>query len=770
MFIVSLGILFALVCLLEYSSLYLTQDELSYRSVTDVSVAFIISLLASYGMISLVAFKMVPIASLTKADFWLSLLVTAIVTGAIKTITYRKVFLATLQSTGKGHYIAVGLMIIVAVFVAELTLFNYRHFESINFKEHTVTHYTLGQGLEQKDGQKLVIREDGEKSITIDPISGYVHNLYINMTGEAEKPIKMTLQVRDEGIGVYYTLPSREIYQEIPQSQYLRLHLYGEARGIKILLNGPPGTEYTLSEIGFNKHVPFIFSYPRALVLQFVLILLYLVRPKSKLYAIVLDFKSKTQKWIVFGLICLQVLFFWQVVKLNPVFVEPPWMHHYQYHRLTESFVEGQVHLKEVPSEALLAMENPYDSSLRSENQVYALHDTAYYNGKYYVYFGVGPVLFFYLPYFLLAGEHLPTYLGIFIVGALTVCAVFALMGAIVRRWFPRTPFLLYLLLSFYFINGTGLFYIIKRPDYYGFAILLGLFFSLAGLALWILAYKDGRYSPWYLLAGSISMALVATCRPQMLMGSFLAIPIFWDAVIKDRTLLSKKSVGGSLCFVLPFIVVASGLMAYNAVRFGSVFDFGANYNLTVNDMTKRGWVFDRNLLGLYAYLIQPTTITNYFPFISTKGIYTSYQGFTVQENPIGGAVYNNLLMALSFLVYKFKPAFKRQFAPYIIAVMSLWFALVIIIADTQIAGIIMRYLTDYSWLLLLSASLIILATADFLKARRLSNLWKSLIVFCFVVSSVYHYLEILVDGGDSLMYNQPVLAATIGYLIQFWI
>lgn len=30
--------------------------------------------------------------------------------------------------------------------------------------------------------------------------------------------------------------------------------------------------------------------------------------------------------------------------------------------------------------------------------------------------------------------------------------------------------------------------------------------------------------------------------------------------------------------------------MWYNAARFGSPFDFGANYNLTSNDMTRRGF------------------------------------------------------------------------------------------------------------------------------------------------------------------------------------
>ncbi len=47
-------------------------------------------------------------------------------------------------------------------------------------------------------------------------------------------------------------------------------------------------------------------------------------------------------------------------------------------------------------------------------------------------------------------------------------------------------------------------------------------------------------------------------------------------------------------CLIAPYIVVCAGIMWYNKARFGSLFDFGANYNLTVNDMTKRGMAVGR--------------------------------------------------------------------------------------------------------------------------------------------------------------------------------
>ena len=57
-------------------------------------------------------------------------------------------------------------------------------------------------------------------------------------------------------------------------------------------------------------------------------------------------------------------------------------------------------------------MEDPYDKGARDELQKETgepyLFDVAYHDGHYYVYFGVVPVLVFYLPFYLLTGVEFP--------------------------------------------------------------------------------------------------------------------------------------------------------------------------------------------------------------------------------------------------------------------------------------------------------------------------------------------------------------------------
>ena len=98
---------------------------------------------------------------------------------------------------------------------------------------------------------------------------------------------------------------------------------------------------------------------------------------------------------------------------------------------------------------------------------------------------------------------------------------------------------------------------------------------------------------------GSLSMALVAGCRPQLLLTSLFCVPIFKD-YLKEKELLKKLMV-----FAIPFALVGLSLMYYNYIRFSSPFDFGANYNLTTNDMTLRGFNIDRVFLGIYYMLFK---------------------------------------------------------------------------------------------------------------------------------------------------------------------
>jgi hypothetical protein len=63
------------------------------------------------------------------------------------------------------------------------------------------------------------------------------------------------------------------------------------------------------------------------------------------------------------------------------------------YDKLATAFQHGNLSLDEKPDPALLALENPYDPDARAGIKIKVPTDFSFYNGKYYLYFGVVPAL-----------------------------------------------------------------------------------------------------------------------------------------------------------------------------------------------------------------------------------------------------------------------------------------------------------------------------------------------------------------------------------------
>jgi hypothetical protein len=287
------------------------------------------------------------------------------------------------------------------------------------------------------------------------------------------------------------------------------------------------------------------------------------------------------------------------------------------------------------------------------------------------------------------------------------------------------------------------------------------------GLGQWLSAYdkKNDNQNIFKLITGSFCMALVAGCRPQFLVGSFFIFPIFLSYFIKDKKITKRKIL--ELCALLvPYIIVAIPLMIYNYVRFGSVFDFGSNYNLTTNDMTKRGFVLERILPGLYYLLFAIPDIKPVFPFLNSQIVQTTYIGLTIEEPLFGGFLVCNLICAITLLLPKLKKLFEKK-EVYYLALLSVIFAFIIVIADTEMAGILNRYTCDFGWLFILGTALTI-----FTLNKKYGN--KSIFI---KITSILVFLSVLYSFGNALFDTtyyindiNPTLYEQLRYLICFWL
>ncbi len=661
----------------------------------------------------------------------------------------------------------------------ELFLFNFRHFESLHNKERELSNFII-QG-EENNNLSIPIDSQKEKtSVTLEipHINEKIENLYIDayLVSNPRKKLEVTLHVTDEANAYYYTLPLRELIPTVEESKYMRLHTSGKTEKIKISFStnrAKKGDSLHVNTIIMNKIVPLRLWFVKPLCIALFITVLRFLWPTSCFWNIQLNFKDKKQKWVLYGVLGLEMIYLTGTVFLNPVWLDNKKQNaQVEYHKLAMALKKGHFYLDDVVPKQLKEMKNPYDITARrrvftTPDTIY-LWDYAYYDSKYYVYFGIVPALLVYVPASYLCGDFgFPNFIYIYITGIFLVFASYFLLKEICVRYFKQIPFLVFILLWLFSINASQLPYMMHRPTFYSIPIITALFFTILGLFLWFSSTRAGKLNKKRMVLGSLCMALVAGCRPQFLLGSFFCFPIFYYSY-RHNQILTKKSWKETILFCIPYIVVAIFLMYYNYARFGSVFDFGANYNLTTNDMTKRGFVLERIPLGIYTYLFEPLNTTLQFPFMAPSVIKTSYLGRTITEKFLGGAIRVHLLLILSLFVFWFRKYFKEKML-YITACLGTIFAFFIIIMDTEMAGILPRYLADFIWLLLISTTLILLSIYSTIKEENLKYIWRAFLGFATIFTLVYSFFLSFVDITYSLCNTRPYLFYKIYHFFMFF-
>ncbi len=669
---------------------------------------------------------------------------------------------------------------LVIASILEVTLFNFRHYESLLFKnERNLTHYNYSDGIICHDVCQVIDKENAY--IEIYNIDSTINNIYLDFKSNDLLFIDYSLELSDEANKLYYEAGSRNYVSKIENSHYLKVNPSGKVKNLKINILESSGS-FNLEKISINKKVPLFILNSRLLIVALAIFCILIINPKNNLYKLKYNFKKSQFVTLIIisflsGILCFGTL-------LNPKsYSDNETSQYSQYKNLAESLSKGKFYLNLKVNDKLLDLENPYDTNYRdSQLRRYKDYywDYSYFEGKYYTYFGIVPCLLTYLPYHLLTHNNLPNYIAMCIGIVFFITSSFFFMYELIKKYYPKTSYMWYTILSLFFLLASGLIVFSGEPTFYNMPIIYGLSFSLLGLSFWFKATSKENLNSKYLGLGSLCMALVAGCRPQLLLGSFFALPILGKYIFKKRELFSKKGLKNTFWFCLPYLIVASFLMYYNYSRFGSVFDFGANYNLTTNDMTRRGFRLDRIFLGLYYFLFAPGQITLKFPFIAplpekiiSEGVSTfaplptSYLGVTVYEPMFGGFFFSNLICFLGLLFFKFKKQInnKELFTFSLVAVISTF---LIIIADTEMAGILPRYLSDFGWLLNISTIIVILSLVN---NAKLSIEVKKLLITFLVISMTFNALTFFLDkvsysGYDILGY----IYYHFYYLFMFWL
>ena len=698
------------------------------------------------------------------------------------------------------------IKIVLISILLEVFVCNFRFWES-HFWKDTVTFdmlsegtYELSEGQYLEDGE-LVIPFDEEGKTDILVYEGdikaenvFIKCSYLNTQNYDHTYVDVRFVASDEGNELEYLMneKGRKVSLMEPRSSYIRLHPAGDLHSLRLEFPAPLNEYMTgvrISELKFNVPAPFTFRVPRAALFVLIGILFMLLKPSSFLYTESFSFsqdfpyKKLLSGLALIGTICFSLVF----TNIDPLYNDPG--HITQYHKLAEALSKGHLYMDIDIPDVVKDMDNPYDTAYRqsllkaADEPETDIWDYAYYNGRLYVYFGVVPVLFTLLPFYVLTGSHMPISAAVSIFGLFLLVGIWMLLKEIFKRWFSKVPYILFLLSYLLMIFGSGIFYGFRRAEFYSLPMISAAAFAVWGLYFWFRADTSGeRIDVKNLSLGSLLIALTAGCRPQFLLTAACAFPLFWKYAMEPREVIcgdgsAKKKLDAGrllrilLALALPAVIVAVFVMYYNYARFGSVFDFGANYNLTTNDMTKRGWQWDRTVLGLFIYLLQPSRIQGVFPFLFDTledAGFTNYLGITIVEDNYGGLVFNHIILILPFLPFVIRKYCDKQKAGLSFALTAA--ALVIVVADTQMAGILSRYMMDFGWMLCLAAIIIFMS----IESRSNDNTLKLFLRTGLLISLCSGIiLEVLVffsaEGASGVMERIPRLYNYALNLVEFW-
>lgn len=630
-----------------------------------------------------------------------------------------------------------GLLVCVLVAVAiEVFGFNLAFFTSMTYPE--VGSYLVNGVASGSEG--TIALDASNNAIELTGLDDTVRSIHfapvLNDPATAAKAtdskLQVTMYLADEGNANYYQLPSVTVDPADAASTYISLDPAGKCHSVYVsFTNLADVGPITVTGVSLNQQVPLDIDPVRFAYILAVLLLLYAVRPQSMLFSRVFDGRITRHGWMVVGLVAVQAVIIFVLVMSNTHFLSLTQTastgNYFQYQKLAQALLQGHLYLDDVPSAALQAMDNPYDTAARAAAGVPYLWDHAYFEGKYYVYFGVLPCLVFYVPWLLATGTGFPTWLGVAICDCAYAAGLAYLLTNVVRRWFPRTSLGLFAVLDIMlFVAGGGLI-LARTPSMYFLPEAMGLALVSWGLGLWISGTSRGYIERGRVVAGAALIALTLAARPQMVLAAVFGLVLFWPFLrdARGNAQARRACLHEFRAALVPFAVVALVVMAYNFLRFGSPLDFGANYNLTTNDMTHRGFHADRIPFGLYAYLLQPPALGSQFPFLHQTYMDPSYQGVTIYEPMFGGYFFLYPMTLVLLALPRVRHALKAK------GLLPLWACLVVVavalcVFDLQGAGILMRYICDFGLYFALAAALVFLELLQVRSTEPLSKGWTT--------------------------------------------
>ena len=630
----------------------------------------------------------------------------------------------------KLEYVLIVLLIVyLGAMGLEFSIFNLRHWTTSFISPSTDAFEYEGYTVEGiRPGHDIfTLHQSPYTEIHISNINHPIRTVYIRPNfGDADiKMVNVTIRYLDQNRRS--TVSTQIINGYIP-SYHIPIGAMGDVDNMVIIIHD---ARFSAEELHFNTPLPFRFQWVRVFLVTFIVSMLCFWKAFG-FSKFVFNPKWGKQRLIDGGVLALFIalLFFVMFFAVDFGFIpgqdrEFEWSPSRRGYTaingmMVDALLMGQLHLDYEPHETVLNARQPHSITYRYTHGVLAPWDHVFFEGRIFSYFGIVPVVLLFLPYHLIRGdghEHLSATSAVFIFGAIAAIGIYFLWKAFAKKYLKELPYTLYLAGLAALLFGSNLMLLMVRPYQYEVVIASGLMFSVWGIYFIFRAVHDDSYTrvkKRFVFLGGLFLALAVGSRPTTLFISLLVPVLMWPFI---KSCFPLKNGFGSikalktnglviLSLAAPYIVIGAGLAWYNFARFGSIFEFGASYQITnenVAVVTQTGLLGNlrRGFDGLFSYLLTSFNLRPHFPYVHATYSQVLFTGHFPRTAKIG-ALRLPITWFLFAIFYLRRKESAKKAMPIIKGLTAT--GLLIAILSTVMIGPLARYSVDFYWLLMFGA------------------------------------------------------------------
>lgn len=704
------------------------------------------------------------------------------------------------KNTSGKSFISFAMKVITVASVLELSLFNMSsyHLWLGDYNEKSLflndAEISGGDTVFNADDEILDIKGKDEVLITYNNLGQQVGTLKAEVEfGKNTKTADIIVDITDATHDTYrYDIAKMTAVNENQQSMIMPCQFSGDVGTFRVKFT--MNEEYdslTLKSLTINAPIPFDIQYIRWFGIIFISLFVYILINGIAMKMPFYQNKSFCNAFAaVYTIICVV-----SAVKLvtfnSDINTIDDWKGQFQLtygnqisQEIVDAFEAGQVSLLDEVEPELLELENPYDWGQRGSNHVEYKWDHVMYNGKYYSYYGIAPVILLFLPYHMLTGYYFSTNLAVLLFGIIGIIFLTMTYMAFIRKFFWKVSTNMVLCGLIIIQTASGIWYSIGRTLFYEISISSGFAFVTIGAYFLITSniIGLGRVSFPRVALSSFFLATAVLCRPTLAVYCMAACLFYFFGLSKSGTVIQNVENGAVyaksknkmfayiVCALLPMFALAAVQMYYNYIRFDSPLDFGIQYSLTINDFTNAQYHTHFVLIGLYNYLFAVPSFELSFPFISTPFTKLDVNGYYFSDV---GNVSGILFMSLPVFAYIFsRKAYgladvkNRRKNALLIGVTCVLMPLVIICSVWE-SGYAVRYIADFAWQITIGALAIIFTLYMKNDNQQVKGIFEKFMVFAVLWGFAVNIPQIFSFSLSAEKF--PELYCKLADIFEFW-